>query len=159
MEISRQAHFSQDGKHRFWLLRSWTEKPRMITIIGLNPSTANAELDDPTIRSCIRLTEANGFDGFVMVNLFTFITAYPSVLLANINDGNRQESDETLRRMIANTHLTVCAWGKWPEFVNERASKVLELVENPRCFGVNKDGSPKHPLYLSKETKIVGYKK
>jgi hypothetical protein len=156
MELIRQAHFSDDGRHRFWLLRSWEEKPHMILFIGLNPSTADAADDDNTIRSCIRITKSNGFGGFVMCNLYTFITAYPTTLIQNLSDANRPESDETLDRMIRNTHLAVCTWGNW-HFVADRVAVVTKKIIQPFCLGVNGGGSPKHPLYLSSETQIIPY--
>lgn len=158
METNKQAHFSEDGKHRYWLLRSWAEKPRMITIIGLNPSTADAERDDATIRSCCRLTRAAGFDGFIMCNLFTFITSSPAVLIENMHDANRAESNDVLKRMIANTHMAICAWGSW-SFTAERVQEVKLMIDKLFCFGINADGSPKHPLYLNTNTSIIQFKK
>jgi hypothetical protein len=157
--MNKQAHFSQDGKHRFWLLRSWDENPRMVTIIGLNPSTADAQDDDPTIRSCIRIATHNGFGGFVMVNLFSFISAYPDKLKAAIaaGDAMRDETDTTIARMVANSHKTICAWGSW-NFIDQRVQRVLELIEQPCCLGINANGSPKHPLYQKTETVIIPYK-
>jgi hypothetical protein len=159
--VTRQAHFSEDGKHRYWLLRSWDASPRMMLIIGLNPSTADDTEDDPTIRSCIRLATSNGYGGFIMCNLYSFITAYPDVLRANMAEANRQKSNETLVRMIRNTHHTVCAWGSW-SFIDARADEVIEMIKanaknGPFCFGVNNGGSPKHPLYLNSKTKIDLY--
>ena len=156
MEINKQIGFSADGTHRYWLLRSWEDNPKMLLVIGLNPSTADAENDDPTIRSVIRLAKYNGFGGFIMCNLFTYITSNPTTLRANLGTANDRVSHETLRRMIANTSTAVCAWGSWP-FIRHRVDTVLELLDEPYCFGRNADGSPKHPLYIKTETLISPY--
>lgn len=156
MNINRQSHFSNDGKHRLWLLRSWEENPKMILFIGLNPSTANDINDDPTIRSCIRLTRHNGYGGFVICNLFSFVTANPKILIQNMKEARTVESDITLHRMIIHTHKTICAWGSWT-FINVRAQQVLARIREPFCLGVNADGHPKHPLYIRSETLFVPY--
>jgi hypothetical protein len=155
--MNRQAQFSEDGKHRFWLLRSWEQNPKMLLIIGLNPSTADDEKDDPTIRSCIRLATNNGFGGFVMCNLYSFITSDPEILKENMQDAVRPETDETLKRMIRNTQRTVCAWGKW-SFIDERVKEVLQLIKEPHCFRQNNNGSPAHPLYLPNHCLMQTYK-
>jgi hypothetical protein len=156
-EIIRSANFSKDGMHRFWLMRSWTDQPKMVTIIGLNPSTADAEYDDPTIRSCIRLVKQNGYGGFVMCNLFTYISPSPldlSVAIA-VGNGNRKESNDTLVRMIANSHKAICAWGNFR--YDDRAREVLSMIKEPMCFGKNGNGSPCHPLYLKTDTPLIQF--
>ncbi len=154
--INRQAHFSEDGKHRYWLLRSWKATPRMALIIGLNPSTADDKNNDPTIRRCVQLAQYNGYGGFIMCNLFTLVTASPAYLQRHIDEANTPKSDETLIRMIRHTHITICAWGSW-SFADNRARHVMTMIKDPQCFVRNLNGSPKHPLYLPSQTRITPY--
>ncbi|EXS21499.1 hypothetical protein J658_3566 [Acinetobacter baumannii 573719] len=120
----------------------------------LNPSTADHEEDDPTIRRCIGFAEDNGFDGIVVLNLYAFRSTDPENLwkcenpIGDLNDvyiGNIKEK------------VVICAWGKNAK--KERVNQVLRILEangvSVSCLGVNKNNSPKHPLYLAKGSKIM----
>lgn len=148
----RGAVFSECGKHRLRLWRIWDERLPFAMCIGLNPSTANAETDDATIRRLCGVNgilSNNGFGGLYMLNLFTFITPYPKELKEKnvVPDGYY--------------HLNQCSkvifcWGNFKE-ATERASEVIKLFTNPYCFGKNANGTPKHPLYLKSDTKIIPF--
>src|SRR5882757_2226662 len=68
--LERDAVISDCGKYRYLLRRTWDHsKPRTLFVM-LNPSTADAEIDDATIRSCIRLSKEMGYGSFEVVNIF-----------------------------------------------------------------------------------------
>ena len=77
------AHFEDDRQYRYLLWRNWDELKPKIMFIGLNPSTANEEKDDPTIRRVCIFAKKWGFGGVYMANLFPFVTAYPKELEKN----------------------------------------------------------------------------
>lgn len=81
-EITRFAQLSEDGVYRWLLGRQWSFKEpvtteRLVCWIMLNPSTADAEMDDPTIRRCISFSQAWGYDGLTVVNAYAPLLAAP----------------------------------------------------------------------------------
>ena len=123
-------------------------------IIGLNPSTANENTDDPTIRRLKSIMRYNGFGGFYMLNLFTYITAYSSELIKYEN--RSVFADGYLRKYSDKCEKIIFAWGNFKE-AEERGREVMNMFDG-YVFGLNKNGSPKHPLYLKTETKLIEYK-
>jgi hypothetical protein len=83
--MKKGAIFSECGKYRYALWRIWDERDPLVMCIGLNPSTANADDDDPTIRNLTTLFKASGFSGFYMTNLFALISSDPDDLRYSIN--------------------------------------------------------------------------
>lgn len=75
----RSAEFSECGKYRYLLRREWsiTQRPSVMCI-GLNPSNANAEKDDPTIRILVKTLDHLGFGELKMCNLYALISSKPS---------------------------------------------------------------------------------
>ena len=158
----KDAKFSDCGKYRFWLKRIWDEELPQLQLIGLNPSTANAETDDPTIRRVAGtadrnwlngLAAANGYGGIWMTNLFPFITAYPSEL--RTDDIGISLNDFVLRATAIYCRDVCFCWGNFD--VLGRDKVVMEMFPDALCFGKNKNGSPKHPLYLKSTTELIKY--
>jgi len=77
MEIERKASFSHCKRYRYQLLRRWEGGIGRCVIVGLNPSTADAQNDDPTIRRCMGFAQDWGFNELIMVNLFAYRTPHP----------------------------------------------------------------------------------
>lgn len=150
-----QAKFSECGKYRYILSRTWDESKRMIVFIGLNPSTATAEMDDPTIRRVKRFAKDWGFGSVHMMNLFAWVSPNPQDLL---KCGDPVGENDSYLQFIAQTHPAVLfAWGSFSE-AKDRAMKVAAMFTDPLCLGTNKDGSPKHPLYIAANTQPIPYR-
>ena len=155
--MGRHAGFSPCGRHRDWLLRRWGPPglaQDVIVFIGLNPSTANAKTDDPTIRRLIRFAQRDGYTKLEMLNLFTLISPDPKVLV-----GNPDAIGSANRRLVAYSQLNlpvVFCWGAFPE-AKHQASIATALFPNALCFGKTKDGHPKHPLYLKADTPLIPF--
>lgn len=147
------AKFSECGKYRFWLSRVWDSSLPQLMLIGLNPSTANATNDDPTIRRIIKLAENNGYGAIWMTNLFAFITPYPEQLRYDTDDLKR--NDFVLKATRIDCHDVCFCWGNFK--VEKRALEVAAMFPDALCFGKNKNGSPKHPLYLKSETNLIRF--
>ena len=139
------AIFSDDRKYRFVLWRKWDKTKPMIMFIGLNPSTANENHDDPTIRRVVGFARKWGYGGVYMLNLFTYVSAYPAELTKC--EDPLLMADHYLEVFCHKAELIVFAWGNFPEAV-ERSRRMQFLFPSARCFGKNKNVSPKHPLYL-----------
>ncbi len=145
------AEFSPCGKYRYTLWRIWDQAKPLVMFIGLNPSTANAETDDPTIRRVKRFANDWGYGGVHMANLFAYVTAYPEELMkcsdpVGDNDSWLSKIDDKCRR-------TVFAWGSFE--VSGRDKKVIRMFPNGMALVINKDGTPRHPLYVPATTTPV----
>lgn len=150
------AFFSPDKQYRFWLFRIWDKKLPWVMFIGLNPSTANESEDDPTIRRVIQFAKDNGYGGVYMLNLFTVVSADPKILLTH--GSPHVWSNEAFRRTMVLCQDTVFCWGSFKE-AQERAKEVINRFPNALCLGKNKDGSPKHPLYIKADAPLMKFAK
>ena len=123
--------------------------------IGLNPSTADEEVDDPTIRKCSGYAQNWGYGGFMMVNLFAYRTTLPSNL-KKVKYPVGSKNDKYIVILSKKADITVAAWGNNGNLYS-RDKKVLSLVPNLMCLKVNKSGQPAHPLYLKKDLKLTKF--
>jgi hypothetical protein len=161
------AFFSPCGLYRYQLSRTWGDKRRILAVVSLNPSTADAYDDDPTVRRDIDFAQRWGFDGLIKLNLFAYRSTEPLRLL-DVEDPVGQDNDRILRDSVSTVARTVMAWGSHKkskalrELVAKRAAVVSELLRTQAKelghLGLNEDGAPKHPLYLAKETAFISVK-
>lgn len=149
------ALFSDCGNYRYRLWRIWDDTKPLIMFIGLNPSTANASTDDPTIRKIKKVAAFNGFGGFYMMNLFGIVSANPEILLTctdPIKDNNFHLDH------VSKLCSKVCfCWGNFKQ-AEQRSKEVVRQFQAGLCFIQNKNGSPKHPLYCLDETVLIPFK-
>lgn len=139
------AVLSDCRQYRYELRRTWgTTKPTVL-FIGLNPSTADAQADDPTSRVCINYAKRWGYGAMVLGNLFAFRSTDSSVL-RRIPDPVGPGNDASLKRLQSEASLVVCAWTD-VGCLQERDTAVLSFLRNPHCLKVLKSGRPGHPLY------------
>lgn len=161
--VLASALISDDGVYRYALGRAWDDTLPRVTFCMLNPSTATAYEDDPTITRCVGFARAWGAGGILVVNLFAVRATDPrelNVLADPVGPGNlefivHQASAEPAM-------MTVAAWGahklagpQAKRFTDAMAA--LPFPSNLCCLGRNADGSPKHPLYLKRSTKVLEY--
>lgn len=143
----RGAQLSDCRRYRYTLTRDWGTGPAA-TFIMLNPSTADATVDDPTIRRCVGFAHAWGCGRLIVGNLYALRATDPQALW-NAVDPVGPDNDATLTRLLAQADgPLVAAWGG-----NARADRVEALLALPgaerlACLGVTKAGAPRHPLYL-----------
>lgn len=161
--MRRDAAFSECGKYRWWLRRDWShqmfgEPDDPVVFVGLNPSIADAEIDDPTIRRCIGFAKNWGSTALIMVNLFPLIETDSKKLTAcaaGAMDQNRRE----IYQQTKDAGMTVVAWGAH-DMARREGPNVIHhwIYGRPMCLGLTKDGWPKHPLYLRRDTEPVPYR-
>ena len=144
-EMNRGAYISSCGHYRYSLWRQWAPGPHVM-FIGLNPSTADGTIDDPTIKRCIGFARAWGYAGLMMTNLFAWRDTKPRNMLA-VNDPIGPENDRVLRVEYAKAALTVAAWGEHGRHAG-RNNAVQSLLPHLHYLRLTKDGHPSHPLYL-----------
>jgi hypothetical protein len=153
-EVGGAARFSRDGRYRLSLVRAWDEGPRVAWIM-LNPSTAGADQDDPTLRRCIDFARRWGCGSLEVVNLFALVTPLPGALrTASAPIG--PDNDAAIAAAIARADLVVAAWGAAHRGLLGRADDVrARLPARAMCLGFTKSGDPRHPLYLARDTPLV----
>jgi len=147
--VIRRAKMDPTGTYRYSLLREWGESGRVLFVM-LNPSTADGEQDDPTIRRCMGFASNAGFGSMSVVNLYAYRSTDPKYAgMAAQPVG--PENDATITEEASRADLVVVAWGAYSHGKN-RIKQVLELLRPRRilCLGTTKDGSPRHPLYVEK---------
>lgn len=158
------ATLSSDRLYRYALTRRWGDDPRYVLWVMLNPSSADADTDDPTIRRCRGLSAEHGYDALAVVNLFAVRSSNPARLAA-YRDPVGPDNDAHIIRQAANAELVICAWGAMP-LARARAREVLRLLADVdsevgrvdlRCCGITRSGAPKHPLYLRAGTPFTPF--
>ena len=152
--VQTDAVISLDGRYRYALTRRWArDDKRAVVFVMLNPSTADADVDDATVRKCIGFAKRWGFGGLVIVNLFALRSTDPAALLkfeapvGPENDNWVQAFTQDLNDMI------VVAWGCHGAVHRERVDHVVSHLQRPvMCLGTSQSGHPRHPLYVSYST-------
>jgi hypothetical protein len=156
-----------DGRacsHRLLLWRVWDDDAPVLVWWMLNPSTADHESNDPTIRRCIAWARMWGFGGIVVVNCYALRSTSPAAMLRHA-DRIGVHNDDVLRAVIdraAQQQLApdrpriVVAWGEHLELERESAitALLLELQIGTHCLGRTKAGRPRHPVRLPYDTPL-----
>ena len=159
----RGASFSPCGLYRYSLTRSWEPTmfagPLRIAWVMLNPSTADAARDDPTIRRVLDFSRREGANAVEIVNLFAFRATDPR-WLCKATDPVGRDNNAAIRFAAAAAHRVVCAWGHRGSLAR-RDVDVATMLDGValECLGVNDDGSPRHPLYLRADTPLVPFRR
>lgn len=144
------AVISECGRYRYELTRRWVDGPLM-EFVMLNPSTADASVNDPTIRRCISFAKRWGYGGIVVRNLFAYRATDPGELFM-VADPIGPLNEQYLADDSAD--CTIVAWGAnnaasgWWSVKQWRHHSPLHRRRGLFCLGTNAGGSPKHPLYV-----------
>lgn len=146
--MQKSAFISACGLYRYRLSRIWEEDKPLIAFMMLNPSTADAELDDPTIRRCIGFAKEWGYGGLTVINLFALRATNPKELYSAA-DPIGPENDASIREVAGRVEEIVCAWGAHGIFKG-RSYEVAAMLDdcNLSALRLTKAGQPSHPLYL-----------
>lgn len=147
------AEFSRCRTYRYSLWRTFDllSPRRIVMFVGLNPSTADETIDDPTIRRCINFAKAWDCTGLVMMNAFAFRATDPKVM-KSADDPIGPDNDKFLSLWSKSADLVIAAWGV--NCSKERADSVCCLLDRDiHCLGVTAKGFPRHPLYVRGDTK------
>lgn len=142
------------GDYRYTLTRTWNSSAEPLVFILLNPSTADASQDDPTIRRCIGFAKRWGFGGIVVVNLYAYRATKPRDMLA-ADDPVGPDNDRIITEIV-NGKTVVAAWGTNAR--RERVAEVLALIQGTArllALEITKFGHPRHPLYVHGEAQPV----
>lgn len=158
VDIEKGAVLSECGMYRYLLTRRWDDGPAL-GFVMLNPSVADASIDDPTIRKCMGFATRYGFSGIEVVNLFAYRATKPKDMLA-ARDPVGPDNDEHIRMAVRATTNIVCAWGPNASRT-PRPRHVIALLKEmgiaPKCLHITQDGSPGHPLMLSYDRPLAEF--
>jgi hypothetical protein len=156
--MTRDAQLSDDGVYRYSLTRRWGPG-RHVTFVMLNPSTADALVDDPTIRRCIGFARSWDFSALRVVNLYALRSTDPGQLWDHPQPVGGPENDGAILDALRNGGLVIAAWGAHarPHRVAGFRALAAEVGVQVHALHVTKAGAPGHPLYLPASTQPTPY--
>ena len=153
------AVISDCGQFRYALTRRWGSGPTALFIM-LNPSTADASDDDPTIRRCIAFAKREGCGGLQVENLYGFRATDPEQMFSKGEIAVGQTDRFILLAAADAPRPLICAWGA-DRRAKARAKQVTAYLKEwgatPLCLGRTKDGSPRHPLYVKGNAPLMPF--
>ena len=158
-EVVSRAEFSADGRYRIVLERRWDGlpfgSPGVCAWIMMNPSTADENVDDPTVRRARDFTRRWGFGAMVVLNAFALRATRPAMLL-ECEDPVGPGNDAAIAGWAARADRVVVAWGLPPKKLRGRALELAAILARagakPLALKVTADGQPGHPLYIAGDT-------
>ena len=132
--------------------------------IGINPSTAEPDNLDNTLKSVERIALGNGFDSFIMFNVYAQRATDPDAMEKTCNAALHRENLEAFRYVLSISEKPA-VWAAWGAIIEKRdylADCVRDMVTAGQEFGadwycagaITKKGHPHHPLYLRKDEKL-----
>ena len=156
------ARISNCHRYRYLLTREFGGVSTCLFIM-LNPSSADAVQDDPTVRRCIGFARRGGFGRLEVVNLYAFRSTSPSALFTALDPVGPDNVSE-IREALGRADMVIAAWGN-NAGVNDnsgRVGEVMALIERSgkpvKCFGFTRQGQPRHPLYLRSDAGLMPFK-
>ena len=154
------AIFSDDYKHRYLLRRNLKQPGDKILFIMLNPSTADENKDDNTVRRCRLYAIDWGYAWMEVTNIFAIRSTDPKALYED-EDPVGHDNDYMIDQAVQRADKVICAWGSHGDNFPDRVSSILEIVSRhkiPHALAFTKSGQPRHPLYLAKSLKPIKMK-
>ena len=150
---------SKDMKNRFLLGKRGKKN---LICCGVNPSTASPENLDPTMRKVEKIAENNGYDGYIMINLYPMRSTDPKKMHTHADEDIIIENIESIKSILSEGNYEIwAAWGRLieeREYLKECLERVAKVANTYNCkwitFGeLTKDDHPRHPLFLNTKSK------
>ena len=161
--VMGDATFSADGKYR-QLMRRWSGDvfpERYVLFIGMNPSTADATVNDPTCAREWTFANREGYTAMVKANVGDYRATDPKMLLVPGVEAVSVENIPAIRKAAVGADFVVLCHGKLNKALAPAGKELVAALKADGidlwCFGTNADGSPKHPLYLRADTPLVRF--
>ncbi len=160
-DVEKSATLSDCGKYRYELRRVWDTSKGLVNFIGLNPSTADATKDDPTLRRCINFARDWGYGGLIMTNLFAYRLT-DSRQLKKVAEPIGPCNEKHQFDAAWDAEIVVACWGchgmAKEEGEQTRVRMKLHLGMTLKCIRLTSEGAPEHPLYLPADLKLVEFR-
>lgn len=139
-----------------------------VICIGINPSTAAPDNLDPTLKSAQRIALANGYDSFLMFNVYAQRATRPDDMEKTRNEWLHNENMKAFRYLLSIAGEKPAVWAAWGSIIEKRgylADCVREMMEIGREAGavwlhagpLSVKGHPHHPLYLKSDTPLESF--
>ena len=138
-----------------------------VICIGINPSTATPEEPDNTIKSVKRIAKYNGYDGWIMLNVYPLRETDPKKLPKDFLEEKIEINKKEVEKIIKDySDADIwCAWGtaiEKREYLKSALKEMLTILakgnnNNFKCIACTKNGHPRHPLYAKTETKLQSF--
>ena len=164
--VRKGAIISPCKRYRYLLTRTWDARAatRPLVFCGLNPSTADADKDDATIRWLIGYARKHSFGGLIVVNLFAWRATLPKDMLVAkhpVQEKGTENNDLAIQQVLCTRGAVfLCGWGSNGTYLC-RDQTVMNILRRravtPYCLKVNADGTPHHPLRISHDTELKEY--
>jgi hypothetical protein len=158
---SRAVYGGERDCCRYILERRWRGEfgdPGYDLCLLMNPSTATEHADDPTVAGCIERSVQAGFGALIVLNAFAYRSTDKQGLL-RVADPVGPDNDAWIGEIARHAGRVIVGWGQPPKPLRGRGAEVARILAeagaSPVCLGVNADGSPRHPLYISRSAKPV----
>ena len=158
------AIFSPCEAYRYRLWRRWHQTDPYLLFVLLNPSTADAEKDDPTVRRCSRRARRLGFGGVEVVNIYALRSTDPRALRGHPNPVG-PSNDAAIASAARAAGGIIVAWGdqtpRLGQAFADRTAAVMDILGRSTvkvwCLGTTAAGFPRHPLYLPNDVQLKAY--
>ncbi len=148
--VTKEAVIAGEGRFRYRLDRHWDKTKGYINFIMLNPSTADAYQDDPTITRCIARAKEYGYGGLVVTNLFAYRSTDPTKLRW-AKDRIGELNDIYILDAAKGAAAVVMAWGDHGKLDGRGPDvfgKLFDAGIEPKVLRYTLKGQPEHPLYV-----------
>lgn len=168
LDLGQPAVLSDDGRYRYWLSRPGAplDGTGLVVFVMLNPSTADASVNDATIARCVGYARRWGHARVGVVNIWPRRSRFPDDLALDRWPDDPDADAENARwvnRAVALADRTIVAWGMHAERVAGLRGRppALDYIEDRarvvgvECLGMTGNGSPRHPLYLKADARPV----
>lgn len=155
-----RATISACGEYRYTLDRVWDASLPIALFVMLNPSVADASVNDKTILKCTMYAKREGYGGLTVVNLFALRSTDPRLLTQHPAPVGADNDAWITVALGSKPAVVICAWGAHPA-APERAVRVLQILaahDVPvKCLGTTQKGHPRHPLYLPNAQPLIDF--
>lgn len=165
--LGREAVLSVGGTHRYRLDRTWGIGP-VIGFVMLNPSTADARVDDPTIRRCMGFGRSLGGGGVTIVNLSSYRSPHPADIPTRrppraYREANLQAIADACALVAATGGRLIAGWGARVDdrrlaYLHQSIDTFVRVAVDHaivvECLGTTRSGQPRHPLYVRATTAV-----
>lgn len=159
--MESNVSFDETKTYRYALERNWDETKGRVLFIMLNPSSADDMSEDRTSKRCLDFAKTLGYGSLEIVNLFAYIATDRKQLLAVEKEvAIGPENENYVIRALNRADMILAAWGENCKY--HRRDKDIQALfggYHIHCLGKTRQGFPRHPLYLSRDTQPIDYMK
>lgn len=144
------------GAYRYSLWRDWAlDLPRLLFVL-LNPSRADARVEDPTLCRCIGFAQNWGYGSVELVNLYAYRAPDPHIL-RQVADPVGPLNDHYILEAAGRAEKVVVGWGVFGD-LHGRDRAIQKLLPQPLwCLGYTRGFAPRHPLYIKRDAPLLPY--